>query len=238
MKKQLKITLIIAAALILAVTAFLLVWFLYAVPKREERDLRNLVEEYRAAKLARYAEENAALVPGENYVLFLGDSLTDGCTLERYYPEYKTLNRGIGGDKTSDLVGRLKVSAYDAHPAAVVLLIGGNNLSTMFDDYEEILKGLQGTLPKAKVVVVSLTAMGGRFAEKNALVCLNNVKIKLLAEKYGFLYVDVFTPLFDPEINEIKPEYTSDGAHLTDAGYNVLTAQVKKGLAALLGKTE
>ena len=84
MKKQLKITLIIAAALILAVTAFLLVWFLYAVPKREERDLRNLVEEYRAAKLARYAEENAALVPGENYVLFLGDSLTDGCTLERY----------------------------------------------------------------------------------------------------------------------------------------------------------
>ena len=119
-----------------------------------------------------------------------------------------------------------------------VVLIGGNDLSSIYDDFEEILKGLQGTLPKAKVVVVSLTAMGGRFAEKNALVCLNNVKIKLLAEKYGFLYVDVFTPLFDPEINEIKPEYTSDGAHLTDAGYNVLTAQVKKGLAALLGKTE
>ncbi len=237
MKKQLKIIVIMAAALILAVTAFLLVWFLYAVPKREEREFQRLVSEYRAAKLARYAEENAALLPGEDHVVFLGDSLTDGCALERYYPEYKTLNRGIGGDKTSDLVDRLKVSAYDAHPAAVVLLIGGNNLGTMFDDYEEILKGLQGALPEAKVVVVSLTAMGGRFAQKNALVCLNNVKIKLLAEKYGYLYVDAFTPLFDPEINEIKPEYTSDGAHLTDAGYKVLTAEVKKALSTALGKT-
>ena len=234
MKKSVKTIVIICAVVAVLLTTFLLVWFLYAVPAREQKEREQLVKEYRETKLARYEAENAALVPGEEVVVFLGDSLTDGCPLETYYPGYKTLNRGIGGDTTFDLEKRLQVSAYDAHPAAVVLLIGGNNLKTMFDNYENILLGLKQNLPETKVLLVSLTAMGGAWAKKNETAALNNVRIRALAGEYGFTYVDVFTPLFDPDTMEVKAGYTADGAHFTAEGYAVVSAEINAALAQVL----
>ena len=240
MKKSVKIIIIVAASILLLTAAFLLVWFLHVVPTREREERTRLVEEYRAAKRNRYAEENASLSEEESYVLFLGDSLTDGCDVSHYYPEYKTLNRGIGGDRTCDVLDRMQVSVYDAKPSVVVLLIGGNNvlggddLQKIATEYEAILKGIQGTLPSTRVVVLSLTSMGGKCAAKNPQAALLNYRIKDLAEQYGYSFVDVFTPLYDPETMEIRAEYTSDGAHLTDAGYKVLSAAVKPAIDAAL----
>jgi len=234
MKKSVKIVIISAIALAVVAAVFLCVWFLHVVPAREQKERERLVKEYREAKLARYQEENAALLPGEEVVLFLGDSLTDGCPLETYYPDYKTLNRGIGGDTTFDLEKRLQVSAYDANPKVLVLLIGGNNLYTMFENYETILQGIKQNLPETKVILVSLTAMGGKWAKKNEIAALNNVRIELLAEEYGFYFVDVFTPLFDPETMQVKQGYTADGAHFTAEGYAVVSVEINKAIVAVL----
>ena len=242
MKKGLKITIIISSVLLVAVAAFLLVWFLHFLPERDKDERTRLVEEYRAAKRARYAEENASLMDAEKYVLFLGDSLTDGCDVAHYYPGFHTLNRGIGGDRTYDVLDRMQVSVYDAKPSVVVLLIGGNNVLAGEDlhktaaEYEEILKGIEEHLPETKVVVLSLTSMGGKCAVKNPDAALLNYKIKDLAAGYGYSFVDVFTPLFDPETMEICAEYTSDGAHLTDAGYRALSAAVTPAIKAALAK--
>ena len=226
---------VVACSVAVFLTAFLLVWFLYAVPAKEAKEREALVAAYREAKYESYRTENAALSPGQTQVVFLGDSLTDGCDIARFYPEFTALNRGIGGDTTSDLLARMQISVYDVAPQVAVVLIGGNNLRTMFEDYEEILKGLQGTIPQTKVILLSLTAMGGRFAEKNGIAALNNQKIKALAQKYGFDYVDLFTPLFDPDTMAIREEYTSDGAHLTEKGYEVVSAAVTPAIKKALG---
>ncbi len=242
MKKWLKITIIIASVVLVAVAAFLLVWFLYVVPHRESEQNAARIRAYREAKFDRYREENASLSSAEDYVLFLGDSLTDGCDLHDYYPEYTTLNRGIGGDRTYDVLNRMQVSVYDAKPAVVVLLIGGNNVLAGEDlhktaaEYEEILKGIEEHLPETKVVVLSLTSMGGKCAVKNPEAALLNYKIKDIADSYGHTFVDVFTPLFDAETMEIRAEYTVDGAHLTDEGYRVLSAVVKPAIKAALSE--
>ena len=117
------------------------------------------------------------------------------------------------------------------------MLIGGNNLNTMFENYENILIGLQQNLPQTKVVILSLTAMGRDWAYKNHLAAYNNVKIKALSEKYNFTYIDLFTLLLDSETDEIRAEYTNDGVHLTDEGYIVLTNAITPVLNALLSET-
>ena len=165
---------------------------------------------------------------------FLGDSLTDGYDLNKYYPQFITANRGIGGETTIGLEGRMALSAYELKPKVVVMLIGGNNLDTMFENYESLLKGLQENLPDTKVVLLSLTAMGRDWASKNYLAAYNNVKIKALAEQYGFYYIDIFTPLLDRATDEILAEYTTDGAHLTHEGYLVLTQAITPVLQQLL----
>ena len=195
--------------------------------KKQIAELQQMLQDYYNEKVATFVRENESITPGEVDVVFLGDSLTDGCDLSLYYSEYTTLNRGIGGDTTFGLEKRLEVSVYDVQPKVVVMLIGANNLDTMFDNYEDILISMKSNLPESKVILVSLTSMGGTWGRNNNLAAFNNVKIRALAEKYGFDFVDVFTPLLNMDTNEIYEEYTTDGGHLTHEGYLVMTSEIR-----------
>ena len=229
---------ILGGCVLLAILVAVGIWyFAVAKPQKQQDEWNRMVQEYRAAKMAQYRQENEQYGDYEVEVAFLGDSLTDGYDLAKYYPQYITANRGIGGDTTFDLEGRLQVSVYDLKPQVVVMLIGANNVDTMLENYESILQGLQENLPDTQVVLLSLTAMGGEhWGKKNQQAAYNNVSIKLLAEKYGFTFVDLYSPLYDVSIGEVYAGYTTDGGHFTHEGYVVLTAQITPVLQELLGK--
>ena len=235
MKKRL-LLIICGAVLAVVLAAGVVLYFAVFLPKqRQQEEWNRQVQAYRDAKMEQYRQENAEFDDYQVDVAFLGDSLTDGYDLEKYYPQYVTANRGIGGDTTFDLEGRLDPSVYQLKPKVAVMLIGANNMDTMFENYEDILRGLQQNLPDTKIVLLSLTAMGGEhWGSKNQLAAYNNVTIRLLAEKYGFTFVDLYTPLYDASIREVYEGYTSDGGHLTDQGYRVVTDQITPVLEQLL----
>lgn len=236
---QKKKTVIIAIALsvLLAIGISLIYLFTVVLPqKRENEQLLKAVQEYYNAKLVMYVGENEKYDDYEVDVAFLGDSLTDGYDLEKYYPQYLVLNRGIAGETTFGLEERLKVSVYDLKPRVAVMLIGANNFDTMFDNYENILKGFKENLPNTKIVLLSLTSMSQKWGKNNQKAAYNNVKIKLLSEKYGYEFVDLYSPLLNLETGEIYAEYTTDGGHLTSAGYEVLTNTITPTLKKLLGR--
>ena len=189
-------------------------------------DLEQLIKEYRANKIALYTQENELYADYEVDTAFIGDSLTDGYDVKRFYPDIIVSNRGIGGDTTFDLEARLEVSLYDLKPKVIVMLIGANNFKTMFDNYEQILIGYKTNLPNTRVILLSLTSMSMEWGKNNDIAKENNIKIKALAEKYSFEYVDLYSALLNEETKEIYPEYTIDGGHLTEAGYIVLTEQI------------
>lgn len=225
---------VLAVALIVSAVAV----FGFVLPQQRRQDEQErLVQAYRDAKMEQYRQENEKYADYEVDVAFLGDSLTDGYDLAQYYPQYVTANRGIGGDTTFDLERRLQVSVYDLKPKVAVMLIGANNPDSMLDNYEQILIGLKKNLPDTKIVLLSLTAMGGEhWGSKNQLAAYNNVTIKLLAQKYGFTFVDLFTPLYDVSTREVYAGYTVDGGHFTPEGYDVVTTQITPVLRELLGK--
>ena len=79
---------------------------------------------------------------------------------------------------------------------------------------------------------------GEHWGKNNQLAAYNNVKIRLLAQKYGFEYVDLYTHLFDLEAGAIRAEYTTDGGHLTEKGYEAVTEKIAPVLSRLLGTGE
>ncbi len=212
--------------------------FLCGCKKEEENDFAKMLTEYREAKIVAFAEENKNYKNGEIDVAFIGDSLTDGYNVVDSYPQYKVVNRGIGGDTTFTLEARLEVSLYDIQPKVVVMLIGANNFATMFENYENILKGYKENLPNSKIILLSLTSMSGEWGKNNQLAAYNNVKIKKLAEKYSFEFVDLYSPLMNLETGEIFPEYTTDGGHLTEEGYEVLTENITPAIEKQLAAWE
>ena len=229
MNKRTKTIAIISTVIAIIIAILILLLVFYIPKKKREAELRErqrLVQEYWNNKFLVYQEENEKYSDYEVDVAFLGDSLTDGYNLEKYYPQFVTANRGIGGDTTFNLQNRFELSVYDLKPKVAVMLIGGNNLGTMLDNYEQMLIELKENLPKTKIVLVSLSAMGGNYKEKNQIATYNNVIIKKLADKYGYDFVDIFTPLFNEKTGEIYAEYTSDGVHFNERGYEVVTKAI------------
>jgi lysophospholipase L1-like esterase len=216
--------------IILIATICLILIFGLILPRKREKDKKEeqkrQVQQYWDNKFEIYEQENAEYDDYEVEVAFIGDSLTDGCNLESYYPKYLTSNRGIGGDTTFNLQDRLQLSLYDLKPKVVVMLIGGNNLDTMLDNYESILTSIKANLPRTKIVLVSLTPMGGEWAKRNQLATYNNVVIEKLSQKYSCEFVDIFTPLFDETTGEINKLYTSDGVHFSNEGYLVVSSKI------------
>ena len=231
-KKVLSITLIMLSVLIV----FFVAMFLgIQIPKiKQHKEHKRAVQEYYNYKYALYQIENDKYDDYQVDVAFLGDSLTDGYDLERYYPQYVTANRGIGGDTTFGLQDRLQLSLFDLKPKVAVMLIGANNFDTMLNNYEDILVSIKQNLPDTKVVLLSLTSMSGVWGKNNQIAAYNNVIIKKLADKYNFEYVDLYSALLNVETGEIYQEFTTDGGHLTHEGYVRVTEMVTPVLDKIL----
>lgn len=101
-------------------------------------------------------KEEISIKP-ESKILFIGDSITDvgrnrndakdlghgfpmliAADLLRKYPHYnlEILNRGISGDKVSDLKERWEKDCLELAPELVTILIGINDVGHMVDDSE------------------------------------------------------------------------------------------------------
>lgn len=236
MKKRTLITLISSITIL---TLFLVGLFTYykildIKETKNENEIKNKLTEYYNDKINSYKTENEKYQEYQVDIAFLGDSLTDGYDVKTYYSEYVVVNRGIGGDTTFGLEERLDVSVYDLKPKVIVMLIGINNLDSMFENYEKILEGFKTNLPDTKVILLSLTPTGLKLKERNPNICLSNVMIHKLAIKYDYEYIDLYTPLFDNETKEIYSKYTSDGIHFSVEGYDLITSIIKDKLNEIL----
>ena len=232
-----RILTVIALIAIIAVLWGLIYYFAVHRPAilKHQENVRA-VEQYYKDKVASFTEDNKWIIPRETDIAFIGDSLTDGYDVKRFYPEYNVANRGIGGDTTHGLLARLDISVYQIKPKVIVMLIGANNLQTMFEDYEKLITDIKENLPDTELVICSLTSMGREWGRNNHLAAYNNVKIRALASKHGCHFVDLYTPLLNFETNEIYEHYTTDGGHLTEDGYNVLTQNIKPVIDGILNK--
>ena len=83
----------------------------------------------------RYAAANAALAapkPGEDRVVFFGDSITDNWSKPEYggfFPGRPFVNRGIGGQTTAQMLLRFRADVLELSPRAVVILAGTNDVT-------------------------------------------------------------------------------------------------------------
>ena len=86
-------------------------------------------------RLSRYAAANVALatpVAGEARVVFFGDSITDNWSKAGYggfFPGKPYVNRGIGGQTTSQMLVRFRPDVIGLQPRVVVILAGTNDLA-------------------------------------------------------------------------------------------------------------
>lgn len=83
-------------------------------------------------QLGRYYNDNErlkALPPEPGRVIFLGDSITDGWKLAKFFPGKPYVSRGISGQTTPQMLVQKFPDVIDLRPAAVNLLAGTNDIA-------------------------------------------------------------------------------------------------------------
>ena len=194
------------------------------------------------AQKGRYREANLALVRSGTPVriVFLGDSLTEywGLNSGKWFDHSGWINRGIGGQTTSQLLLRERDDALELHPLAIVLEGGSNDMRLGFSP-EEIRDHLltMAELARAHGLAVFITTMtptcdclrplsGLRTVERIRRL---NTLLATMCKEHRWNVIDINSPLSDSE-GLMKAELTVDGVHPNDRGYALLAPVVEKAL--------
>lgn len=182
-------------------------------------------------KAAAYAD--ASVDTAQGATVFLGDSITELCNLNEYYPAINSCNRGISGDTTAGMFARLKSNVIDVVPHKLVILGGTNDIGkgvapqSIADNIKCIIQDVRQSFPDCKIYIQSVYPVNNirkpAFFNKtgirsNETIDELNSLLKDICNQYGCVYIDVNSYLKD-EYGNLKSEYSIDGLHLTPVGY-------------------
>ena len=108
-----------------------------------------------------------------------------------------------------------------------------NNTKSLIFDIEKILEEIKSNRPKAELYLESIYPVNHDIRRNNAGNRENsdikeiNEELEDYCEDNDITYIDMYDLLKDEEGN-LKEEYTKDGLHLSDKGYEVVTKEIKQ----------
>jgi len=205
------------------------------------------------ARLGRYRPNNEILkppAPGEQRVVFFGDSITDAWGRRgdetKFFPGKPYVNRGISGQTTAQMLVRFRQDVVDLQPKLVVILAGTNDIAgntglaslqmieENFESMDEIAKANH-----IKVVLSSVLPVSD-YPWRRGLHPANKVRelnawLKNYAATHGDVYLDYYSAMTNAD-GGLDARLASDGVHPTPAGYAIMAPLAEKAIAQALSK--
>jgi len=181
--------------------------------------------------LKRYAEANQKLgapAPQKPRVVFLGDSITDLWRLNEYYgSERDFVNRGISGQITSEMLGRMQADVIDLKPRAVLVLGGINDLArgaavTTVESNLSMIADL-AEVHHIQPLFASVLPVGQSLAARLPAGSIQavNTWLRSFCEQRHFPYVDYYQALADKS-GLMPADLADDGVHPNARGYRLM----------------
>lgn len=206
-----------------------------ALLDEKERQLRNPDRD----QLRRYAEANEKLgppSPGAPRVVFLGDSITDGWHLNEYFTGRDFVNRGISGQITGEMLGRMKADVIDLKPRAMLVLAGTNDIArgvpvkTIENNLTMIAELAQ--FNNIKPMFASILPVSDYHKDANprfemtrsrppATIAEVNGWLQQYCNRNSFVYVDYASAMTD-KAGYLQADLADDGLHPNSKGYRVM----------------
>jgi len=217
---------------------------MHRLPEETQKILIHMQERHRSQRVASFVELNQRAE--KNGILFIGDSITEAFPIhEILRSEQQKYNRGVGGDKTIDILNMLEVVVYSLIPAKIFLLIGTNDLGLgskpqeIIEQIKEICSNIERNLSDTKLYVQSIYPVNQMLDDKlssqtvglrnNRDIQTINAAIREFVSNNHATYIDLYPKLVDNE-GLLQADYTYDGLHLNIKGYEIVRDEIQKYL--------
>lgn len=201
--------------------------------------------------LRRYSDANRDLLPPastEQRVVFFGDSITDFWQLEQFFPGKPYVNRGISGQITGQMLGRMQADVIALQPKAMVFLGGTNDLARGVQ-LAAIQNNIQMICDLAhahgiRPILASLLPVSDYHADVDARfkrttdrtpsdIAALNAWMKSFAQTRGYIYLDYHQALADAQ-GMLHKDLADDGLHPNIEGYKIMGPLAEKAIAGAL----
>ena len=162
-------------------------------------------------------------------IVFLGNSITNGCEWHELLKNKNVKNRGISGDVISGINDRID-EILKGKPSKIFLMAGindiskGHSITEITGNIDKLVKKIKKVSPKTKLYLQSLLPVNdyfGKFEDhtsRRPMVVPINEELKKIAKENKLTYVDVYS-LFANSSGKMNIQYTNDGLHLLGTAY-------------------
>lgn len=200
-------------------------------------DLKNKREEEKQT----YEKELETIKDGYTNYLFLGDSITEYYDLDKYFPNLPVVNSGIISNTTEDILNDMKNRVYNYNPSKVFILIGTNDLrddrsvDEIVNNIKKIIEEIKENRKETEIYLESIYPVNekvnkkGVEGRKNADIKEINNQLEKYAKKENITYINIYNKLVDDE-GLLNEDYTTDGLHINEDGYKIITKELEKYL--------
>lgn len=162
---------------------------------------------------------------GNEEIIFLGDSITEGGQWTELFANTNVKNRGINGDGVEGVLNRID-EVVSAKPKKIFLMIGLNSLINhrppkIGELYNELVQIILKKSPQTTLYLQSLLPINELVRQTmvdNKDVIAINDNIQKTAKKFGLEYIDLHT-IFKDKNGRLDSKFTADGVHLNGAAY-------------------
>src|SRR5690242_1419238 len=202
-------------------------------PIRRYDWFQQVWRERRSAWAARRTQDHGAVV-------FLGDSITQGWTdLASTFADIKIANRGINGDTTRGVLLRLQDDVLALDPAAIVLLIGTNDLeehatpAMAAENLKLILAAIKQHDPRTPVVLCEVfPSSASKSRPADQIKALNALYLAAVKNDPQITPLDTWL-LFADTAGDAPASEFPDLLHPNQAGYEKWAAALRPVFATL-----
>lgn len=170
--------------------------------------------------------------------VFAGDSQIDYNEWSELFPGLSIANRGLAGDTSTDLFGRIE-QIVKLKPKKVFIMIGINDiqrqipLKTTIDNYENIVGALKKGVPNVDIVVHAVLHVENEHFQMylyqnaskiNQKVSKLNKELETFTNKNSLTFIDMNSDL--TENGQLRSDLTIDGLHLNSEGYAIWKSRI------------
>ena len=205
--------------------------------------------------------------------LFQGDSITDanrvddnednfglGCGysllvaadfMKKRKGELKFVNRGVSGDRITDIYTRIKEDIISIRPDYMSILVGFNDVShelTMqcgvdtekFEMiYSLLIEEVKAALPDIKIIIMEPFVLKGTATKELWEQFKDEVKArgeaaKRVAEKYALEFVPLQKKFNEASADGDTRYWSVDGVHPTAAGHQIIKEELSKAINKII----
>jgi lysophospholipase L1-like esterase len=182
------------------------------------------------SEIQQFKTQDSIHFPPKQAILFLGSSsFRKWEDVQKYFPDYKIINRGFGGSTIPDAIYYADEIIFPYEPKQVVIYEGDNDLASsdkitadsVLNRFEKLFSLIRTHLPNTSIAFVSIKPSPSREKLIPEMQKANSLIKKFLKEKMNAAFIDVYHKMLNKDGTPNKNLFIEDELHMNAKGYAI-----------------